>query len=162
VSGLKRIDPIEKTLFMGTLFCFTALLVVVSLQILTRFLPFSFVWTEELSRFLFIYSIAFASPLAMKKKEFVNVDIFINKFPKKIRRVHELIIYLIIVVLMAIITTKGLEFLLLGVDQNSATMAMPMSVAYSSIFITSLFITLYAIYHVIGQAKIVTKGDSLK
>lgn len=155
---MKKLSIVDKTLETGTIVCFSALIVVVTLQISMRFLPFSVVWTEELSRFLFIYSVAFAAPLAMKRKEFVNVDILINKLPQKIKKVHELIIYLVTVILTAVIAVKGLEFLKLGVNQKSATMAMVMSIPYASIFITTLFITIYAIHHLIQQFKLVREG----
>ena len=104
----KRKSCIEKALEYMVIFTFTALIAVVFLQVFARFfLPKAPSWTEEASRFFFIYSIAFGAPLALKRGEYVRVDILINIFPKKIQDILDGIIYLILTIFFLIITYYG-------------------------------------------------------
>ena len=63
---------------------FFALIAVVSLQIFTRTfgLP-SPVWTEELSRYLLLYMVAFGVGLSLTTGELVNVDLLQETVPER-------------------------------------------------------------------------------
>ncbi|MEW9124252.1 MAG: TRAP transporter small permease subunit [Thermotaleaceae bacterium] len=160
---MKKVDIIEKILEIGTFLAFTGLLIVVLLQVVTRFFmpALSFVWTEEASRFLFVYSVAFGAPLAMKRKEFVNVDILTSILPKGVRKFLEILSYLITVILFTVVFLKGIDFAELGVVQKSITMRIPMSIAFSTISITSFFILLYTVLHLFYYLRDIGKtGDN--
>ena len=62
----------------------TGIIFVVLFQILARYaLPQAPVWTEELSRFLFIFSIVFASGTVIIKGRHVNLELFHHRLSKK-------------------------------------------------------------------------------
>src|SRR5690606_18841348 len=65
--------------------CFLALIAVVTLQITTRTfdLP-SPVWTEELSRFLLLYMVAFGLGPSLVTGEFVAVDLVQEAVPERV------------------------------------------------------------------------------
>lgn len=144
---------LDRTIEMACFIVFAALILIVVIQILSRFLPFSFIWTEELSRFLFIYGIVLGAPLAIKRKEFVNVDMIINKFPPGFKRVYDIILNLAIIILMIIIGVKGIEYAGLGANQQSATMPIPMAIPYASIGITAFLMVLYCLQNLVDQLK---------
>ena len=152
---MKKQAVIERILELGTFIAFAALVIVVLVQVATRFLIPSIIvtWTEETTRFLFVYSVVFAAPLAMKKKEYVNVDLLLNIMPEGVRKIAELLIQAATVGLFALVFTKGIEFAKLGIGQSSPTLGIPMYYAYSSISITSFFIMIYAIYNLIGNIR---------
>lgn len=144
---------LDRTLEAATILTFSALIIVVVIQILSRYLPYTFIWTEELSRFLFLFSVSFAAPLALRDKEFINVELLLNYLPKKVRQIYEGIIYLLIVLFSAITTYYGYKFILIGRGQTSATMAIDMSVIHACIAITMFFIGIYALLHVFDYFK---------
>lgn len=159
---MKDKDIIAKVLRIGTFLSFSALVVTVVLQIITRFLipGITLVWTEELSRFLFIYSVAFGAPLAMKNQEYVKVDVILELLPKKVRDILETLIQIGSIALFVIVFINSLEFIEIGTNQTSATLGIPMSVAYSSIGITSFLIVFYGIINLIKMLKVLGKrGD---
>ena len=124
---MKKKDYLEKVLATAAMLSFAALLCVVFLQVFSRFmLPKTPSWTEEASRFLFIYSIAFSAPLALKRNEFVKVDILTSKFPKEINKILEEIVYLLISLFFLIVSINSVAFAELGVGQISATLYLPM------------------------------------
>lgn len=156
-------DVIEKILKFCTFMSFLGLICAVSFQVITRFLlpNLSQVWTEELTRFLFIFSVSFAAPLAMKKKEYVNVDILINLFPKKVREIIQLLIYAVTIGLFSIVLYFGFEFAKLGVNQSAPTMNIPMVYVYSAIPVMAMLIVGYTIYNVVQHIKEMKKRGEI-
>jgi TRAP-type C4-dicarboxylate transport system permease small subunit len=150
---------LDRTLEAATILTFTALIIVVVIQIISRYLPYSFVWTEELSRFLFLYSISFGAPLALRDKEFINVDLLLIFLPKRIREIYEGVVYLLVVLLCAVVTYWGYKFILIGRGQTSATMAIDMSIIHACIAISMLFIGIYAFLHMIDYFKGLQRGS---
>src|SRR5690625_3975990 len=117
-------------------------------QVLSRFLPFSYVWTEELTRYCFLFAISFGAPLALLKNEYINVDLIIGRLTDKVRRIYELVIYMFILVLSLIMTKEGYNFMLLGNNQISATMPIKMSVIHASMFIMALFLSMFCLVRI--------------
>jgi TRAP-type C4-dicarboxylate transport system permease small subunit len=144
-------NPVEKTLEIATFIAFSGLIIIVLFQIITRFFfpDFSKVWTEEATRLFFVYSVAFAAPLAMKKQEYVNVDILISLFPKKLKKIIEILNQILIIILISILLKGAVGFSQLGLNQLSPTMKIPMSVAYSSLFVALLFLLIYGIHNLV-------------
>ncbi|MBD1381443.1 TRAP transporter small permease [Metabacillus arenae] len=138
-------NVLDKTLAVLTVLCFTAIIGVVSIQIFSRFFPFSFIWTEEVTRFLFIYAVSFAAPLAMRNKEFMRLDFLITALPKKFRIFLESAIYLGVVLFCFIAAYQGYQFALIGQGQTSATTKIDMSFIHASIGISMLFTGIYTI-----------------
>lgn len=142
---MKKNDYIAKVLEIGAVISFAALISVVSLQVFARFLlPKTPSWTEEASRFLFIYSVAFSAPLAIKRGEYVKVDIVVNKLPKKIAKRLDGVIYGILSIFFLLVTYHGCRYATLGTTQTSPAMELPMIIPYSSIAFSAIFITVYS------------------
>lgn len=151
---MKRKDYIEKILEIGAVLCFTALILVVSLQVFARFcLPQSPVWTEEASRFLFIYSVAFAAPIALKKNEYVKVDLIVNKLNSKVKIILEAFIYIVLSLFFLTLSYYSLPFAKLGIGQTSPAIGLSMFIPYASILILSFFIGMYSILKILETFK---------
>lgn len=152
---MKVLNILRKVLETLTVITFSALIIVVVIQITGRYSPLTFVWTEELSRYLFIYSIAFGAPVAMERREYITVDLFVGFLPKKVKKYYNAFIYLVLGVFSAILITYAYDFALLGSGQTSATLGIEMYYVYSSMFITLLFLAIYSflnVYHVITES----------
>lgn len=61
------------------------MLIIVLLQIITRFFGASLSWTEELSRYLLIWIGVLSASAALKRGAHAGVDFFITLFPKRHR-----------------------------------------------------------------------------
>ncbi len=146
---MRPLKLMDKTFEILTVLCFVGIILIVSLQILTRFIPFSAVWTEELTRFLFLYAVAFGAPLAMKRKEFINIDFIYKIIPNKILPYYQALLYVIVIITCFSIAYQGYKFMLIGKGQTSATMAIEMSWIHASIGVSVLFIGVYAILNII-------------
>jgi TRAP-type C4-dicarboxylate transport system permease small subunit len=141
--------------------CFAGLGGVVLLQVFARtFLPRSPHWTEEASRFLMLYMVAFASGLAAKERAFVNVDVFINLIRGRFRIFLQLLIDLVTVVLMVVTAWYGWKNAAVGRIQTSASLSIPMHLIYGSIALQAAGILFYTAALVAKDAKALLKGGA--
>ncbi|MBT2661757.1 TRAP transporter small permease [Bacillus sp. ISL-45] len=131
-----------------TVVSFAGVIIVVTIQIMSRYLPYNAIWTEELTRYLFIYAICFGAPLALLRGEFINVDMILAKMSHHFRRFYEIGIYLLLLLLFAVMIMTGYDFTLIG-TQTSATMPFTMSVVHAAILIMSVLLALYSIVKIV-------------
>ncbi|MEN3202828.1 MAG: TRAP transporter small permease subunit [Atribacterota bacterium] len=139
-------DMLERVLETGMFVSFLILVGVVMLSVTTRFfLPFVvFSWTEETSRFLFLWMVALGAPCALKRGEFVSVDFLMGRFPQRFRKWFQSVFYGITGGFFTVVFFFSLQFARLGFLQMSPTMRIPMVFAYLSMVVTSFLIALYA------------------
>ncbi|OLS38859.1 hypothetical protein BTR22_04195 [Alkalihalophilus pseudofirmus] len=149
MRNVRPLKLLDRTLEVLTALCFIGIIVVVTMQISTRFLPFSAVWTEELTRYLFIFAVSFGAPLAMKRQEFISIDFILNAIPERFRNYYTAFTQLLVIVMCSYIAYYGYYFMLLGQGQRSATMAIEMSWIHASIGLSMLLVGVYAIISII-------------
>lgn len=156
-------DPLEKLLKAGVFVVFSALVLVVSFQIFSRiFFPdWSQIWTEEVTRFLFIHSIALAAPLAMKQRDYVNIDL-INRIPARAFTIVKIVIDFMVVALFFIIFYYGIQFTGLGLHQRAPTIKIPIAVIYVSIPFMGVLMVYYAVSNLIGFIKHIKAGGDAR
>lgn len=145
-------DYLGKVLSFLTILMFIGVIASVMTQIITRYLPVSYPWTEELSRMMFVAAICFAAPVAYRDYEFVIVDLFIGKFPKKMKENVEFLICVSIVILFVVVFKYGLALTINGYRQMSSTLGITMAIPYAMIPISALGFIYYAL---INGSKII-------
>ncbi len=119
---------VDKVLTAGALLSFTVMIAVVLLQILARYaLPFRVHWTEEAARFSFLYTVAFASGLAMKNKAFVNVDLLPISLRGTARVILELFIDAVTLGFLTVLFLHARRFVAIGARQTSSSLRIPMN-----------------------------------
>ncbi len=136
---------VTKFLKIGTLISTWGLIATVLLQIVCRFSWFNTPpWTEEASRILFIYAVAFASGLAMKGNGYVHLDLFYNAFSPRLKRALNLVIPTVICVLFVFFCIYALKFVVLGLAEKSPSMGFKMALAFGSMFVLGLSICYFS------------------
>ena len=139
---LKR--HVIRILKFGTVSSTLLLIGSVSIQIVGRFLLESApAWTEEASRFFFIYAISFASGLALDDGYYVHVDFVYNKLNEKARAILDVVINTLLVVFFILISIFSVQFILLGHSETSPSLGIPMSFAFVSILVMSLSMSFF-------------------
>lgn len=141
----KILNAVEKFFKAGAIISFAGLIFVVLLQVYARlFLPRSPHWTEEASRFLFLFTVAFAAGAAMRQRAFVNVDVFVSLAKGKLRSLIQLALDVVIFIFMFIITDYSLVNVKIGAIQTSASLAIPMNYIFGSITLLAAGICIFA------------------
>jgi TRAP-type C4-dicarboxylate transport system permease small subunit len=139
----------------GTLFSACGLIFTVLLQIITRRF-FVFVappWTEEVSRFFFIYTISFGAGLAQRDNYFVSMDFFYRKFNTKTKWIIDLISTSISAVLFLVMSVYSIQFIVLGMAETSPSLGYPMSIAFASMLIMSGTVSFFLLKQLIHSIK---------
>lgn len=152
-------DLLERILEWGMFISFMILILIVTASVVTRFcLPFIVIsWAEEASRFFFIYTVALGAPCAFKKKEFAVVDFIFLRFSRKVQVKLNTIFNIVTAFMFFLIFLYSLQFAKLGLTQYSPTMGIPMVFAYSSMVLTSLFMTVYSVRSFVESLR--ERGD---
>lgn len=152
---MKKIDGfIDKLLSAITVVLYMAMIIVVLLQILARYNPnLTLSWTEEFTRFLFVFIITLGAPLSLKYTAYADVDLLYDKFPTGIKKICYIIIYLAILVFSVVVVYSGYKFTLLGTRSLSPALRWPMYLHHSSILIFGVITTLYCVLKILKFLK---------
>lgn len=145
---------VGRILKIGTLVSTWGLIAMVLLQIVCRFSWFETPsWTEEASRILFIYAIAFAAGLALKTNYYVHLDMFYNSFSDRARFFLDRSTPIVIFLLFAVFSFYSVKFVLLGVAEKSPSMGFNMGVSFCSMLIIGISVCYYAWGHIVKVFK---------
>lgn len=145
---------VGRILKIGTLLSTWGLILTVLLQIICRFTPFNTPpWTEEASRIFFIYAMSFAAGLAMKNEFYVHLDMFYNRFPERFKKVLNLAIPIVTLLLFLVMAIYSIKFILLGIPEKSPSMGFNMGIAFFSMLIMSTSISYYLWKKIIKTLK---------
>lgn len=138
----------------GALLSTWGLIFTVLLQIFCRFTPIATPsWTEEASRIFFIYAMSFAAGLAMKNDYYVHLDMFYNQFPPRFQRFLVKAIPVITFFLFGVMAIYAIQFIVLGVPEQSPSMGFNMGIAFFSMFIMSVSICYYLLIKIRNNFK---------
>lgn len=128
-----------------------AIAATVLLQISGRlFLPYSPAWTEELSRYLFIYMVALAAGVAIRRNQHVSVELYHHKLSLKTRASYQILISLMIGAFACIALPYAWIYALNGTWQTSPALKVPMVYIF---FSTVVLFALVLFYSAVGVVE---------
>ena len=104
------------------------LIVPVSLQIFSRFTALipSYIWTEEMARFFFIWMIMIGSMVGIRDSAHFDVDLWPELKPRA-NALLRLIAHLFVLVMALVFLWYGIKFVQFGWSQNSELAELPMA-----------------------------------
>ncbi|MFF2889678.1 TRAP transporter small permease [Paenibacillus sp. NPDC057967] len=143
---IKGFDVVNKLVgyIVGTMLMVMSVLVIV--QIISRFVvDVPIHWTEELARYLMIYTVFLGAALALRHHKLIAVEVLAETIKPKPRKILKIAVMLITIVFMVILTVKGFEMMPIVSKQTSSAMGMPMSMAYMAIPIGAILMIMNAI-----------------
>jgi len=128
----KTASPLDKTIalltdYAGGLAAF-GVLAVVLLQVASRLLSISVAWTEEATRYLFIWMIFFGIAAGFRTVEMARVTVFLGVLPALLRRCSVAIYAISSVLFFVLMVWTGLNLVRQQVMMNetAATLVVPM------------------------------------
>lgn len=103
------------------------LIVPVTLQVISRYTALipSWIWTEELSRFLFIWMIMLGAMIAIREGTHFVVDV-LPPLPPRANALLNLVSALCVLAFALVFIYWGIQFVRFGWDQHSELAEMPM------------------------------------
>ena len=133
-------------------------------QVISRYLlksPSSF--TDELARFLLIWVGILGAAYAAGKKMHLAIDIFINKFNEKYKKLIHILINTAIAlfaVFVMVIGGSNLMYILLKLGNTTPALSIPIGYIYSVIPISGILIIYYSLYEIAAARKEKNKNQS--
>lgn len=95
-------------------------------------------WTEELARYLMIWSGYLAMSMVVRGEENVAVTFVLGWMPLKLRRFFKVIGHIAIGVFLAIVFSESLKYMRVLRIQTTPALQLPMAVPYLSVTIGSV------------------------
>ena len=145
---------LSKFLKYGTLLTSLGFVMTVSLQIFARFFLSDVPpWTEEASRILFIYAIAFSSGLAYRGNYFVFLEAFYASFSDTLKKKIDLISPIFSLVLFGFCGFYSIYMIRMGFYEFSPTLQIIMAIPFFSILLLSFSISYYSFLAFLKKIK---------
>jgi TRAP-type C4-dicarboxylate transport system permease small subunit len=136
---------------------FCVMIAAVTIQVVGRsFVGGSPVWTEELTRFALLFLTAFGAGLAFRTGDLVNVDMFSEALPGRLRWLSRLISALATAVLCLALMKPAWTFTSIGAMQTSPALGWRMDFILVSVLILLGSLAFFSLARVVemltGQA----------
>ncbi|NOH26828.1 TRAP transporter small permease [Vibrio mediterranei] len=156
---LERMEWVEK--YLST-FLFLTMLLVLTIQIVSRyFLSFAIPWTEELSRWLYIYIVFIGASEAVSRRDHIAVDIVPNRLGTKTNLMMDVLIHSSFAIISLVIVYRGYIFMERMDRLGSITMDVQMSLLYAAIPLGFTMVFIKSILNsVISLSKLLNPSKS--
>jgi TRAP-type C4-dicarboxylate transport system permease small subunit len=154
---------VEKTIVMiakiGVGVSFAVLIGAVLTQVLGRTFGSSPVWTEELTRFAMLFTVAFGAGLALRSGDMVNVDIVCESLPGRWPWRLRLFSAAVTALLCAILIPAAWRYVSIGALQTSPALGVRMNIIHFSVFALLFGLLLFAALRVVAMIWFGSEGQ---
>lgn len=151
---IKIYDKFEEYLLVGSL---VFNVIIVFAQVIMRSVfNYSLSWTEELSRYIFIWQTWLGTSTALKYNEHIKVELIYTYIKnEKVKKAIKIIAYLIWFAFSLFLAYNGLKLSQSMISRNalSSGMRIPLAFVYVSLPISSLLICLRLIPKIISDIR---------
>ena len=147
-----------------------AIILFITWQVIYRYIITQFieragaaVWTEELSRYIFIWISYLALSVAIRKRSSIRVDIIYDKLPERLQNISWIIVETLFLVLTGVITYFGWGQIerLLTFPQHTTALRIPFLVPYLILPLGFGLMCLRLLQRIRGQMRVCGALDSL-
>ncbi|NCB52718.1 MAG: TRAP transporter small permease [Clostridia bacterium] len=138
---------------------FAASVICVILQVFFRYvLNDSLTWTNEVSRYSFLWVVFVGTAVALKEGDHIVIDIVLTSSKPKMRNIILLIDYILICALTAALTVLGIELVISTRGSLSSALRLPINlILYMGLPIGMFLTMIVSIGKIIKQVKLVFK-----
>ncbi len=134
VTALKKIsDSTDRVVTWFVIAMLLWLTAVVTLQIIARVFFEAFSWTEELSRYLLVWSTFFGASMGFKRGSHVAITFVVDLFSARFRPWISILIHALSLLFFFVGIVYGIEMIQQQVYQTSPAMGLSMRVVYLAI-----------------------------
>lgn len=135
----------------------TGIVVTVAVQVVSRWLGESVTWTEELTRFLFIYTAFFGMAAGFRHAEHARIAFLIGRLPSVLQRMSVHLYVVAGLVFFTIVAVKGWELTVQQYDSNERSAALNIGM-----YLATLPIVIAAVLAIIAHVQSVYRSPKLR
>lgn len=144
-------DCIDTFIYKIVFLSIFGMILAISLQIIFRVFFESLTWTEELARYLLVWSTFLGATLAYKRGMHIAVTFVRDAFPKKIQKCILILSAAIILVFCFVVIAFGIKLMILQKVQLSPALRLPMRWVYVVLPASFGVISIYGITELLEQ-----------
>lgn len=145
---------VEKVLRNIIIAMFALMVILVLIQIAFRYVFSSPLgWTDELSRYLFIWVSLLGAAVGVRKKSHISIDFLVQKLNAKTRFIFSLATNSFIILFLVVLGIQSIKYANLNIDQLSPILGVSMSIMYSSLVIFSIISIIFLIENIVNIKK---------
>jgi len=141
---------------------FAVLIGAVLLQVVGRVTGGAPVWTEELTRFALLFTVAFGVGLAVRTGDLVNVDVVCESLPGRAPWVLRLISAIVTAAMAFYLLPHAWRYVSIGKMQTSPALGLRMDVAHASVLLLLGLLAVFSTLRVIGMLTGAEDGRPFK
>lgn len=134
--------------------------VMVFLQVIFRYvLGESLSFSEELARYMFIWSVAMGSALALRTRSHIGVELVVERLPKRLGAQAKIVACVISLAFYGMLIWYGFEMVGETMDQESAALELPMGYVYLAVPLSAIVLFFCEIKNVLDDLFGTTGDD---
>lgn len=151
---MKIFKPVHKLFSAGAIVSLGSMILVVGVQVFSRFfLETTPYWTEEAARIFFIYSVAFGTGKGITQGDFVRLDIIGKYLLPQSELLLRFFTEIIIITFSIILIIQSLNFIILGLDEKSPALQIPMAIVFFSMSLIGSAIFIFTLENLYFSVK---------
>lgn len=158
----KFLDAYYRLLVWLMALAVAVLIIPVSLQIFSRFTEIipRYIWTEEMSRFFFIWMVMLGAMIGLRDRLHFDVDVWPDLSPRS-EALLRIVANLLVLVFTGVMIWWGIEFTKFGWNQTSELADLPMWFIFIAWPIAGITWLLFLIEAFIRDWGLYQRGESL-
>lgn len=150
----KFLDAIEKVEKVVLAVSMAAMVVLMLYQVILRYVfSASNSWSEELVRYLFILDVMLAASIAVRRNSHLQIDVLINCFGPKLKRIFTISATLAGIVFLAFLFWYSLDLCTTATSNVSPGLGIPMSIPYACVPLGTVLMILSSIEVILRTAE---------
>lgn len=159
---MKKILDGYQTLLRWLMVASVAILMVpITMQVISRYTALipSYIWTEELSRFVFIWMVMLGAMIAVRDCTHFDVDVWpvLKRRPNAMLRI---VTNLLILAFALVYVYWGIEFVQFGWNQSSELAELPMTYIFIAWPVAGITWVLFLGEQFLADIRIIASGDA--
>ena len=123
-----------------------AMLVTVMLGVVTRALDDPLIWTDELSRYLLVWTAGLGWMIASRRNVHIRINFFIERLPSRLHRLAEAAIQVAVVIFGLLLIWQGLSLVRRNYDLEATAMPLSVSWLYAPLVLIGLWVAAQALF----------------
>lgn len=148
------LDKLEKFVLGILAILFAIMVIALFYQIIMRFIFESAnTWSEELTRYSFIWMSMLGSSIATRRSRNMDVDFLVNLMPNKLKNINLLVTKSLIIAFLLVIIVYGINLVGITFKQLSPGLRLPMAYMYASVPTGGILMLIFTIEIIINDIK---------
>lgn len=156
----KFLDVIEKIQRAILAVSVPVMVFIMMYQVILRYVfSNSNAWSEELTRYLFIFNVMFASAIAVRRNSHLQIDILINLLRPRVKALFTIAATLVGIVFLGLLFKYCLDLCVQAARNISPGVGISMSVPYAAMPVGIVFMILTSIEVVLKNLEVFGKKE---